>query len=160
MTRTDFYTALILIAFGIGVVVESMRMPRLEELGVNPYTVPGIVPGVLGVSLVVFGLIMLVRSWRGASPPVGSAALPGSTVWRLLLAIAVTLAYGAVLVGWLPFTLATFLFVTGFIVLFELRAPDRRRAAGRIVAVAIVEGVIVAFAVALVFERIFLVRLP
>lgn len=165
MARRDFYTALVLTAFGAFVLVESIRMPRLEELGVNPYTVPGLVPGVLGVVLMIFGAILLVRSLRQQAPDGAPAtASPGDgdsvVVTRLLLAIAVTVGYGAVLVGWLPFTLATFLFVTGFITLFETRAPDRRRSFVRIASVAAVEGVLVAYAVTFVFERIFLVRLP
>lgn len=161
MARTDLVTSLLLIVLGAGVLTESLRMPRYENLGVNPYTVPGIVPGVLGVVLALFGAIMLVRTLRTrgaaqAAPPPSAEAHPV----RLALAIAVTLGYGFVLVGWLPFRWATFLFVTGFIVLFESRARPRRHAITRIVAFAVLEGALVALAVGFVFERIFLVRLP
>ncbi|MDZ7706284.1 MAG: tripartite tricarboxylate transporter TctB family protein [Trueperaceae bacterium] len=161
MARTDLATSLILIALGLGVLAESLRMPRYESLGINPYTVPGIVPGALGVILALFGAIMLVRTLRTrgaaqAAPPPSAEAHPV----RLALAIAATLGYGFVLVGWLPFRWATFLFVTGFIVLFESRARQRTRSIARIVGFAVVEGAVVALAVGFVFERIFLVRLP
>ena len=161
MARTDLVTSLILIALGVGVLAESLRMPRYADLGVNPYTVPGIVPGVLGAVLALFGAIMLVRTLRTqgaaeAAPPPSAEAHPV----RLALAIATTLGYGFVLVGWLPFRWATFLFVTGFIVLFESRSAQRRQSLTRIVAFAVLEGALVALAVGFVFERIFLVRLP
>lgn len=159
MVRADFFTSLVLIAFGLGVFAEALRMPRYENLGVNPYTAPGVVPGILGLTLTLFGLIMLVRAWRQRAA--GVAAQPADTSGRrLLLTIGVTLGYGAVLVGWLPFWLATFVFVSGFILLFELREPERRRTVTRIVLLALVEGALVAAAVTFVFERIFLVRLP
>jgi putative tricarboxylic transport membrane protein len=161
MARADLITSLVLIALGAGVLAESLRMPRYQELGVNPYTVPGIVPGVLGIVIAIFGVIMLVRSLRTrgaaqAAPPRRAEAHP----LRSLLAIAVTLTYGAVLIGWLPFRWATFLFVAGFVLLFESIAPERQRSFARIAAWAIVEGALVALAVGFVFERIFLVRLP
>lgn len=164
MARTDLATSAILIALGLGVLAESLRMPRYENLGVNPYTVPGIVPGALGAVLALFGVIMLVRTLRTlrtrgaalAAPPPSAEAHPV----RLALAIATTLGYGFVLVGWLPFRWATFLFVTGFIVLFESRSRQRVQSLARIVAFAVVEGALVALAVGFVFERIFLVRLP
>jgi len=135
MARADLTTSLILIALGVGVLAESLRMPRFENLGINPYTVPGIVPGALGVVLALFGAIMLVRTLRTrgaaeAAPPPSAEAHPV----RLALAIATTLGYGFVLVGWLPFRWATFLFVTGFVVLFESRSAQRRQSLTRIVA--------------------------
>lgn len=161
MARAELVTSLLLIVLGAGVLAESLRMPRYEDLGVNPYTVPGIVPGALGVVLALFGAIMLVRTLRTrgaaqAAPPRSAEAHP----IRLLLAIATTLGYGFVLVGWLPFRWATFLFVTGFIVLFESRSRQRSQRMARIVAFAVLEGALVALAVGFVFERIFLVRLP
>lgn len=159
MVRADFVTSLVLILFGTWVVAEALRMPRFENLGVNPYTVPGIVPGVLGVTLGLFGLVMLARAWRQRAVGARASAAPGAHAWRLLLTITATVGYGGLLVGWLPFPLATFLFVTGFIVLFEMREPQRRPA-WRIAALALLEGVLVAAAVTYVFERIFLVRLP
>lgn len=161
MARADVVTAFVLVALGAGVLAESLRMPRYENLGVNPYTVPGIVPGVLGIVLAMFGLIMLVRALRTrgaarAAPPQSAEAHP----LRSLLVIAVTLTYGAVLIGTLPFRWATFLFVAGFILLFEALASERKHTFARIATWAVVEGALVALAVGFVFERIFLVRLP
>lgn len=162
IARRDLYTSLVFIAFGVGVVVESLRMPRFENLGVNSYTVPGIVPGVVGATIALLAGVMLLRSLRRLQPggDLESGPLAEGSTRRLLLTLTVTLAYGGLLVGLLPFWLATFLFVTTFIVLFEWRGGQARGRLGRTVAVALLEGVLVAAAVTFVFERIFLVRLP
>ena len=164
MARADFVTALALIALAVGALVESLHMPRYEDLSVNPYTVPGIVPGLLSAGLLVLATILLVRSiarggWR-LSTGGARAWLVCAPANRLYLSLVLTLGYAAGLVGRLPFWLATGLFVFFFIVLFEwqggLPAPSRVIALG----VALGEAVLVTVAVTLVFQEVFLVRLP
>lgn len=169
MARRDFYTSLVLIIFGGGVVLESLRMPRLENLGVNPYTVPGIVPGFLGGILALFGLVMLVRSilrggprGQGSSEALSGGVLTRESVQRLGLTLLLTLGYAAGLVGRLPFWLATLLFVFLFVALFEWQGdasiPKKKKM--RMLVAALLQAVLVAAIVTYVFERIFLVRLP
>ena len=76
-------------------------------------------------------------------------------------AFALVLVYTLVLVGWLPFWLATALFVFAFIAAFELAARRlRRRGPRRTLAWAAAVALVAGVAVVLVFERGFLVRLP
>jgi hypothetical protein len=162
--RRDLYAALVFVALGVGVVAESLRMPRFEHLGVNPYTVPGIVPGVLGAVIALLGAVMLTRTVARLRLGSEAQALapesePGSAS-RLALTLLLTLGYATILVGWLPFALATFLFVLAFLVVFEWR-PGRSRGQWLTHAsTALLQAVLVAWAVTFVFERIFLVRLP
>jgi hypothetical protein len=95
------------------VVLESLRMPRLENLNINPYTVPGLVPGILGVVLLILGTVLLIRSilrggWRISAGSASFGLLRHKGLQRLLLALLLTLGYAAILVGRLPFWLATF----------------------------------------------------
>ncbi|MFD1381279.1 hypothetical protein [Fodinicurvata halophila] len=62
LTRLDFVFSIILTAFGVAVLVESLRMTRMEGVDVNPYSLPGIVPGFLGALLALCGIILFVRS--------------------------------------------------------------------------------------------------
>jgi len=197
MSIRDDLTALVLIAFGGFVVWEAARMPRFEHLAVNPYTVPGIVPGFLGGAILLFGLVMLTRSVvvkrledsaddqasdaapadaqptdeapgdreaRAPGPePLTAAAppdRPGESLRRLLITLGLTLGYAAVLVGRLPFWLATFVFVFAFIVTFDWRKAVVAQRTVRLFVTAGVQALVVAAAVTLVFERLFLVRLP
>lgn len=164
----DLLTSLVLIALGVGVLVESMRMPRFEHLGINPYTVPGLVPGFLGAVLAVFGIVMLARTvgaWQraGEVPAVAGEDQPGSMP-RLLVTLGLTVGYGALLVGRLPFWLATFVFVLSFLLVFEWRseftAPARRTALLGYAATSVLQAVLVAAVVTFVFQRVFLVTLP
>jgi putative tricarboxylic transport membrane protein len=165
LVKADFVTALVLVALGMAVVVESLRMPRFEQLEINPYTVPGLVPGALGAVILVLGAALLLRATRAggwrltvATETGGWSSDPG--VRRLLLAVALCLGYAAGLVGRLPFWLATFLFVTGFVVLFEWPMPPTRAERARRLVFALLFGAVVALVVTLVFQKIFLVRLP
>lgn len=166
LIRADLVTAVLLVCFGLGVVEEAWRMPRLEERQINPLTVPGLVPGLLGAVLAVMGAILLVRSVYagGLRAGPGGDAADGDAErgsWpRTLLTAVLCLVYAAGLVGHVDFRVATALFVFAFVVVFEWTpgaAPIRR---GRAIAVAAVLAVLVALAVALVFQELFLVRLP
>jgi putative tricarboxylic transport membrane protein len=165
MVRADFVTAVVLIALGGAVVAESLRMPRFAELDINPYTVPGLVPGVLGVVLLLLGAALLVRAmraggWRlfGRGARSSGWADPGTP--NLILAVVLCVGYAAGLIGRVPFWLATFLFVALFVVAFEWgRARGGREQVQRL-AFAVAFGGLVAAAVTLIFQEVFLVRLP
>lgn len=164
--KRDFFTALVLTTFGAVVLFESWRMPRFEPIGGSMATAPGLVPGLLGIVLVLFGLVMLVRSIRlGALARRTEAKAPAEggmaeSARRLLLMLVLSVAYAGFLVGWIDFWLATFLFVFTAVGLFDWRAADPPGVKTRRIAVAFLEAVAVAVVVTLVFERIFLVNLP
>jgi hypothetical protein len=50
MVKADFVTGLAFVALGIATVVESLRMPAFAEIEAEPYTAPGVVPGLLGAA--------------------------------------------------------------------------------------------------------------
>jgi Tripartite tricarboxylate transporter TctB family len=166
MLKADFVTGLIFIALGLAVVIECLRMPRFEELNVNPYTVPGLVPGMLGAIILMFGAVLFLRATRAggwrlterAPDATPSLADPGTR--RLLLAVALCLIYAAGLVGRLPFWLATFLFVAAFVVLFEWPLAADRSDRLRRALFAVVLGAVISAATSIVFQEVFLVRLP
>ena len=166
--RKDLITSLVLIAFGVAVVVEALRMPRFDHLGVNPYTIPGIVPAFLGAILGFMGLLMLGRTvvaWRrGGTVPTTAADGEPNSAPRLLLTLALALVFGFVLIGNVPFWLATFLFVWSFLLVFEvqpvLAARAGRTALLRSASATLLEAVLVAAIVTFVFQRVFLVTLP
>ena len=166
MAKADFVTGLVLIALGIGAFVESWRMPRLENLGVNPYTVPGIVPGILAVMILLLGAILAIRAtaaggWRLSLTREAAAGLARNpAARRFLLAIALCCGYAAGLIGAVPFWAATFVFVLLFIIVFEWQSGTESARRLRGIAIALIEAVLVATVVTGVFQYVFLVRLP
>ncbi len=164
MDKADLVTSVLLIVLGAGAVIESWRMPRLEELAINPYTVPGIVPGLLGAIIVLLGMVLLVRSLRrgGWRLDAGAAAvlLRRESARRLYLSLVLTFGYAAGLVGRIPYWLATVIFVFLFITLFEWKGASGPGQRVKTIGFALVQAVLVAAAVTAVFQYLFLVRLP
>jgi hypothetical protein len=163
MVRADFLAGLVFVALGLAALVESLRMPRFEERAINPYTVPGLVPGALGAIILLLGAVLVLRSiraggWRVAGGDGSWTQDPG--LRRLLLAVGLCLAYAAGMVGHLPYWLATFLFVAGFVTLFEWPLATNRGDRTRRLVLAVVFGGLVSAAVSFVFRDLFLVRLP
>ncbi|MDB5804831.1 MAG: hypothetical protein JWN73_2153 [Betaproteobacteria bacterium] len=163
--RADFIAALVWIVFGAAVLIGSWRMDRLESQDINPYTIPGLVPGLLGIAVVFFGLLMLFRAWsQGALTPAGGAdgreAKPGEHR-RFALVLLPCLIFGVGLLGHgLPFWAAAALYVTSTILI--LQYPERK-AAGQLargVVAATVIGLCAGGLITLVFQEFFLVRLP
>lgn len=162
MQRRDFYFSLVLIALGGGVIVESLRMPR--ESGYGTFAAPGLVPGILGAVLAFFGLLLLIRAARAGGWRRESAAPADpddkTTVGALAITVGLIVVYAVVLVGSVPFWLASFLFLFAFVVYFEWQpaAPPKQRA--RALGTAFAQAAAVAFAVTYLFENIFRVNLP
>jgi len=143
---TDRLQGIAWIALGAAIVYASWTMDRLERHGAALYTAPGLVPGLLGLVILVLGVMLALRT--SAADPSLKGGWAGSA-----LVLALCLGYAAGLVGRVPFWLATFLFVTAFIALFE--HPHRRR-----MALAPLYGAATSAAVTWLFQSVFLVRLP
>jgi len=164
--RADLYDAIGWIVLGIAVLFGSITMDRLEAQHINPYTVPGLLPGLLGIAMIVLGLVLAERSReRGALahplPPV--TADDSDSRKRVAVVLALCIGYGVVLVGHgIPFWLASTLYVAAsiLIMLRMSRDPDERRLTPRVWAKAILIAVLASVITQLVFQEIFLVRMP
>jgi len=157
--RADLVWALAWIAFGAAALYGAWTMDRLEKMNINPYTAPGLVPGLLGAGIVLLGVLLLVRSLRApAGEAAGTAPAAGGRLW---LTLALCLAYGAGLVGrGLPFWAATFLFVFAAVALLQWPERRARRETARGLAFAAACAAATAAGVTLLFQELFLVRLP
>jgi len=173
---TDRTEGLAWCVFGIAILIGSLMMDRLEEQGVPPYAAPGLLPGLLGIAMILFGGTVALRR-RPIPVSVEEMAQrrfhlqPG----RLAVVLGICLAYSFVLIGlrlpfWplsligdsLPFWLASAIFVT--VAVLVLQHPQRKEAGrkldARAVAFALVVGVGAGIAATVVFQDFFLVRLP
>jgi hypothetical protein len=164
--RADLKDAAAWIAFGIAVLVGSITMDRLQQQNINPVTVPGLLPGLLGIAMILLGGVMAVRSLRlGAlaqsTPPRTPHQREASR--RVWIAIVLCCGYAVVLVGHgIPFWIASSIYVTLSILVFRRlnSDPAERRLDARTWIQALVIGVLSSVVTWLVFERVFLVRMP
>ena len=140
--KIDKVQGLFWLILGGAIFYGSWTMDRLANLGVQPYSAPGLLPGILGVFIAALGLAMLLRG----QTPDGEAI-----EWRrLLLPIALCLGFAAGMVGRLPFWVAAWIFITVTIWTLERRVAWQ----------ALVIGGAASVAITLVFQELFLIRLP
>lgn len=166
MPKADFVTSIIFMAFGIGVLVLALQMPRFEGQDVNPYSVPGIVPGFLGAIVALLGGVMFVRSilQKGYRLGIDGAALTrfyrANSTKRFAMTIIISVVYALVVLGRVPYEIATALFVFVFIAYFDYESGKPLGAQLRTFAIAALIAVLVAGIVGFVFRSLFLVNLP
>ena len=160
---TDLRASIGWMALGVAILIGSITMDRLERQSINPYTIPGLLPGLLGIVMILLGMLLGLRSWRRGGLHIRRSAAERGFVQRLALVLGLIVVYAVVLVGHgLPFWLASALFVTASIVV--LQAPQRRAAnrslSLRDLVVAAAIGIGAGGVVQYVFQALFLVRLP
>jgi hypothetical protein len=166
------------------VLVASWRIDRLENLGINPWSIPGLLPGIVGLLIM---LLATVLAWQarsavapseaappadgparaagsGPSPvPAGQAAPDGSpALWgRTLVATALCVLFAGVSLGrGLSFLAEAATFIFLFIVAFSW---PQWRLQGRLLrglATTLAIALIAAAFISWLFESVFLVRLP
>ncbi len=151
--------------FGGAVLALSLRMDRLEAQHINPYTVPGLLPALLGMVMILLGGLLALRSWRRGGRFAGGPrfAMSGLAARRLALVIGLIVAYAVILLGrGLPFWAGAATYVTASILLLQApqRAAEGRRLTAREAAVALAIGLATGWIITFVFQDAFLVRLP
>ncbi len=157
--RSDLIGGAGWVVFGLVIVTGSVRMDRYESMGAELYTMPGFVPGMIGGLVALLGLVLMLRGWmRRGKDTVAVEAEPVEPLLnrRIVITMLLTLVYAGLLIGRAPFWLVTALFVAAFVAVFiPADATPVRRAT-----VAVLAGVLTSAVVTLVFEQVFLVRLP
>ena len=167
--RADLVASALWLALGVFTVQQSWTMDRLEAQGADPWSVPGLVPGLIGGILNLLGAALLLRSLKGstavvAEPDVDAAAdeadaADGRQRLGITLLLCLLLVFGLIGQG-LPFWLGAALFVAAFVLLFTWRERRREGRLARGAVTATVYGLVVGAAIHLLFQEVFLVRLP
>jgi len=162
--RADLYGGGFWVALGTAIAVASWNMDRLERQGVSFFTAPGLVPGILGVLMVILGLVLAGRALRNGA--LGAQQLPpvllnADTLRRAGIALLLTIGFAVGLVGHgVPFPVAATVFL--FLQISILQYPERKArnevARGLLAAAVVAAGA--AVTISLLFQYVFLVRLP
>ena len=156
--RSDLWGGAGWVVLGLVIVIGSIRMERFESMGAQLYTMPGFVPGMIGCVVALLGLVLMLRGWARRAHETTANAGPAEPLLnrRIVITMALSLVYAGLLIGRAPFWLVTALFVAAFVTFFApADAPRARRAT-----VALLAGVLTSTVVTLVFQYVFLVRLP
>ena len=166
MAKKDFITSIVLIVFSISVLVSSYTMPRLEQRSIDPFSAPGVVPGMIGGILLCLALILFVRSihrggyrlfQKGTSRDGGH----GRGAWsRVSLTLIISIIYAIGFLGHLNYSVATFFYILSFICLFEYQPGVSVINQRRMVIHAVAQAIVASILITLVFQKLFLVDLP
>ncbi|MBA3508242.1 MAG: tripartite tricarboxylate transporter TctB family protein [Betaproteobacteria bacterium] len=164
------------IAFGLVVAIAAWQMDRLTHLRISPYSIPGLVPAILGILMVVFGSVLLARAKASGTRAANGADAGGQDgidtgpatrdgLINALAAAALCIAFAAGLLGrGLPFTATAAGFIFAFMMWFNWRESAAGAFASGRLARSILQAAAVslgaAFLVAWLFADVFLVRLP
>lgn len=145
-------------ALGAAALVASWRMDRLESLHINPWSAPGLVPGLLGALMILFGAALALRGLYSKHDAEMSVA---ATPFRVALALGVCVGYAAGLLGhgW-PFWLTSSAFLLVCILAFRWLDRDPGTSFKSLLPSSAAIALGAALAIGAVFEQLFLVRLP
>jgi len=166
--------------FGLVVLVAAWRVDRLENLHINPWSIPGLLPGIVGALIILLAAVLALRAppaapadGAGEAAQDGEAAADGAPATQVPgpdaaggLARAFVAAVPCVLFAALgpatplPFAADAALFIFAFIAIFSWPRWRAQERAGRGLLVAAVVAVVAALAISWLFESVFLVRLP
>ena len=155
MPKADFIMGLILMALGVVVVLESLRLPTYEKDWGGFYAAPGFVPLILGITIFAMSLALLIRAVKNQGHRVipdkqavtGLFRLPPVRRWCLAMVYVFGFFF---LLGHVYFYLAAFLVMFAFMYTF-----GEQKFIHILLISLISSGMIY-----LVFTRIFLVPLP
>lgn len=79
--RSEYLSAALWAVFGLIIVIASWRIDRLENLSINPWSVPGLTPGVVGVLMILLalalGLQVRGRARADSADPNRPPGMPG-----------------------------------------------------------------------------------
>jgi hypothetical protein len=169
--RADLYGGLFWIVLGTAIAIGSWNMDRLENLGVSYFTAPGLVPGVLGLLLIVCGVVLALRAL--ADGALGAERMPplllhAGTLRRAGLTLLLCVGFAAGLVGHgIPFWFTAALFM--FVAITALRLIDQgalaaqgvaERSVARLAASSLFIAIMASALISGLFQELFLVRLP
>lgn len=178
--RDDYLSAAGWAVFGGVVVVAAWRLDRLENLGINPWSMPGLTPGLLGVLIVILAAAL---AWQARRPvadervgdeTVGDENVGDKTIdesdaeaedgegWgRTFLAGLLCILFAGVALGHgLPFMVEAAAFIFLFVTVFSWSRWRQERRIGRGLLTTLVIAVVASASTSWLFESVFLVRLP
>jgi len=159
--NADLIMAVFLAVLGLAMFVGGLQMDRLEVRHIHPASIPGLVPIILGLfMLLCAGLLFRSSITKGQSEAADSSKIRGNSTKNLLITLLCCLVFALVFVGNLPFIVSSTLFISVFGMTFSWPAKAGKRAKIKSVCISIIVGVTAGTLISVMFQYGFLVRLP
>lgn len=156
MKSADMVTGLVLIVLGIAMVWGGFVMDRLEIRRIHPASIPGLVPMGIGAAIALCGAGLFFTSWRGAD----KTRIDFGDIRILAWTAGLCSVFALLLVGHLPFLVATFLFIAAATTRFGWKEGLGLKGNQRQIIYAVMSGAVFSALITALFRYAFLVRLP
>ncbi|MGR3661804.1 MAG: tripartite tricarboxylate transporter TctB family protein [Paracoccaceae bacterium] len=156
MNKADKLMALLLVVLGLAMFWGGYVMDRLEVRSIHPASIPGLVPMGLGILITICGGLLFANSTSDDTQEMIDFGKIDMLIWTGALC----LAFSVLLVGHVPFYLATFLFITAFSARFTWKQNATNAERGRQLFKAFLMGAVFSALISALFRYAFLVRLP
>jgi hypothetical protein len=160
--RDELLSAALWAVLGAVIVAASWRMDRLEDRGINPWSAPGLTPGLIGLLMIVFALVLGWRARHATARDDDDAAAPAAgAARRTLIAVVLCVLFAGVTLGHgLPFAAEGAVFIFAFTSVYRWPTWRAEHRTVRGLAQTLVIAVAASTFISWLFESVFLVRLP
>ncbi len=152
----DRVTAGVFLCLGAAMTWGGFVMDRLEVRQIHPASIPGLLPMILGVVLMICAVLLALSADKAERGEVDTSAswpdFAATALWSCFFAV--------VLVTRVPFEVATTIYVVGFSAWFMLPKAATPAARWKLGILILIFGILVALGVSTLFRDGFLVRLP
>jgi hypothetical protein len=156
MNKADKLMALLLVALGLAMFWGGYVMDRLEVRSIHPASIPGLVPMGLGILIAVCGALLFASS----SSEDADTEIDFGKIDMLIWTGGLCLSFSVLLVGNVPFYMATFLFISAFAARFTWKQSATGAERGQQLFKAFLMGAVFSALISALFRYAFLVRLP
>lgn len=156
MKKADRLMALLLVILGLAMFWGGFVMDRLEVRSIHPASIPGLVPMGLGVLIAICGALL----FAGSKSDDAGISIDFGRIDMLVWTAGLCLIFSVLLVGHVPFYLATFLFISAFTARFTWKPNASGAERSQQLFKAIVMGTLFSAVISALFRYAFLVRLP
>jgi hypothetical protein len=157
--RDELLGAGVFAAVGAAIAVAAWRMDRLADRGIERWSAPGLLPGFVGVLMLLLALVLAGQA-RRLPATAADAAAPGSAKRTLGASVLCVLFAGVTLGHGLPFVIEGAVFIFVFTTLFSWREWRGAGRTGRGLLQTLAVAVLASACISWLFESVFLVRLP
>ena len=157
----DRVAAAVFFALGLAMAWGGFEMDRLEIRRIHPASIPGLVPMILGLCMMICAAFLGLGSLAETNDDLPAPETMDRGNWADFAFVAVwSCLFAVFLVGSMPFAAASAIYITVFSVWFLW--PQQRESAGRakLLVLTLLYAGLMAAGISALFEYGFLVRLP
>ena len=161
--RANQWTGIGLFLLGASMLVGGFTMDRLEIRQIHPASIPGLVPMILGVVMMICAALLTLGARQQSVSTTGATQQfqgPVGSLKSLAFTAGYSVAYALILVGLLPFWFATAIYISVFYIHFSWQLDTSLPCRMKRVGLGVAFGIVGALAISTLFEHGFLVRLP